>query len=323
MAQAIPLAALALTAVGTGISVYGQMQQAQQAAQMAAYNQQVQQQAAMIARNNAMMQNEMAARQTQIMQAQIKAQQQASQMNAANAQRMSLLNRQASQQQFEAGAMAKQNNFIAAQRNSQQAENEAKLVEMQARERARRQREENEQLLSRVRAKNTKTNLTTEGTPLTIMAETAGVMELAVADSWYESGLKAEALRQKSRISDWQGKTMLWENSLEARQQGTDQEVLKLKGQIDQQNYALEQQMLNYDMAAAQYQGSAITAQRGIIGQTYANDMNTANLSYMQGMNQSRAGYIGAAGTLFSGMSSVGDMYGQYRRDIKLGVYRT
>lgn len=321
MAQAIPLAALALTAVGTGISVYGQMQQAQQAAQMAAYNQQVQQQAAMIARNNAMMQNEMAARQTQIMQAQIKAQQQASQMNAANAQRMSLLNRQASQQQFEAGAMAKQNNFIAAQRNAQQAENEAKLVEMQARERARRQREENEQLLARVRAKNTKTNLTNEGSPLTIMAETAGVMELAVADSWYESGLKAEALRQKSRISDWQGKTMLWENSFEARQQGTDQEVLKLKGQIDQQNYALEQQMLNYDMAAAQFQGSAIAAQRGIIAQTYANDMNSANLSYMQGMNQSRAGYINAAGTLFSGLSSVGDMYGQYRRDIKLGVY--
>ena len=315
------IAAMFMTAVGTGISVYGQMQQAQQASQMAAYNQRIQQQAAQIAANNAMIQNEIAMRQTQMMQQQIAAQQTAAMQNAANAQRMTLLNRRASQQQFEAGAQAKQTNFLASQRNAQQAENEAKLVEMQARERARRQRAENEQLLSRVRAKNTKTNLTTEGTPLTIMAETAGVMELGVADAWYESNLRAEALRQKGRISDWQGRTQLWETSIDSRQQNTDQEVLSLRGQIDQQNIALQRQVLNYEMAAAQFQGTALGAQRGIIAATYANDMNAARMTYMQGMNQSNAGYIGAAGTLFSGLGSMGSQYGQYRRDIKMGYY--
>lgn len=307
------IAAMAMTAIGTGISVYGQMQQSQAAAQMAAYNQQVQQQAAAIAYNNALMQNEVQQRQNQLMQQQIRAEQVASQQNMYNQQRMTLLN----MQQSDSRIMAMQNNALSTQRNAQAADNDARLVEAQARERARRQREEGEKMMAAIRSRNTRSNLTSEGTPLLIMAESAGVMELAVADSWYEAGLRAEALRQKSRIGQWQAKTQLWETRFE----NMDQDVMSLKYGIEAQNFALEQQVANYDLAAAQFQGSALTRQRSLAYDSYQNDLAAARVTGMQGQNQARAGMIGAAGSLFSGVGSLAGSYADYSKNVKLGYY--
>jgi hypothetical protein len=66
--------------------------------------------------------------------------------------------------------------------NARVAQNEAQRTEMEARERARRMREENERALGAQRGAYAKSGVTSAGSPLMVMAETAGLGELAVAD---------------------------------------------------------------------------------------------------------------------------------------------
>lgn len=96
--------------------------------------------------------------------------------------------------------------------NAQVAQNDALRVEQEARERARRMREENERMLGRQRAAYGKANVTSEGSPLMIMADTAGLGELAVADELYKadaqrSGLYTQAALEqyKARMAQFEG----------------------------------------------------------------------------------------------------------------------
>lgn len=320
-AEYIAIAAIVASAASTGVAVYGQMQQAQAAAQMAAYNQQVQQQAAQIAYNNAMVQNQLMQQQNQLMQQQARAAQQAANQNILMSQRMNLLNQRNLQSRSEAQIMAMQNNALIAQRNAAAQDQEANLVEAQARERARRQREQNDKIMSAMRAKKSTSNVTFEGSPLLVMAESAGLMELGVADAFYEAGLQGQALRTKAEAGRYGGALELWQSRFVGQDAQMEGEVLALKSQAEVSNFMLERQAAQYELAAAQYQGSALARQRELIGAQLTYDMNAARGTYMQGMNQSQAYQIGAYGSLLSGVSQTGSLYGQYRRDVKSGVY--
>lgn len=315
------LVALAITTtlLSTGVAVYGQVQQAQAAQQMANYNAQMQQrnaqiqaQAAQIAYNNAMIQNEVMARQNQLAQQQAQAAMQAASTNAFNSRQMSLLNQRASQ----AKIMAIQNNALAEQRNAQNSEREASLIEAQARERIRRQRELNDKQMAALRAKRSRADIVTEGSPLFIQGQAASVMELAISDMQYEAGLQVAAKQQEARIKDYRSRVTLWGTQFEEM----DAEVMALKSRTEQQMFALEYQVANYERAAALYQGSAISSQRGLIGQELALNMQKANYEgsrvqgiLMQGRNESNAAYINAVGSGFSGLSSAASMGATYR----------
>lgn len=311
-AAAVPLmvAGLVASAAATGVAVYGQMQQAQAAQQMAAYNQQMQQNAAAIAYQQALLQNDVQVRQNQLLQQQTQAAQMAAMQNAATSRQISLLNQQSSESQI----MAMQNNALGQQRNAQAAEQEANTLQGQARERARRQQEQSDKVMSAIRAKGSRTSLTSEGSPLLVMGEAAWTMELAKQDAFYEVGLQTEALRYKGRIQDWQSKTTLWETQFPRM----DQEVQSLKAGLEQQMFSIDYQMARYEEAAAQYQGTALTRARQMAGIEYQYGLASAAGTYTQGMNQANAYRVGAFGSLLSGTANVGMSAGSYFQPSKV-----
>lgn len=322
-AAAVPLAiaSIAMTVIGTGVAAYGQMQQAQAAAQMAAYNQQVQMQAAQIAYNNSMVQNQLMAQQNALAQQQALAAQNAANQNALMVQRMSLLNQRNIQSRSEAQIMGMQNNYLISQRNAAAQDQEAQLVEMQARERARRQREQNDKVMSAIRAKHGTSNIAFEGSPLMVMAETAGLMELGVADAFYESGLQSMALRSKADSTRYGGALELWQSQFVNADSRMEQEIIAMKSAAEVQNLMLEKQSSAYEMAALQYQGSSLQRQRQLIGDQLTFDKNAARGSYMQGMNQSQAYQINSYSTLLSGFGQAAQSGYNYTSNIRTKPY--
>jgi hypothetical protein len=320
-AEFIAVAAIVGSVASTGVAMYGQMQQAQAAAQMAAYNQNLQMQAAQIAANNAMVQNQLMSQQNALAQQQALASQNAIAKNMQMSQQMNLLNQRNLQSRSDSQIMAMQNNALIAQRNAASQDQEANLVEAQARERARRQREQNEKIMSSLRGRQGKSAVTFEGSPLMVMAETAGLMELGVADAFYEAGLQSQALRTKADAGRYGSALELWQTRFVGQDAMMDGQVMDLKAQAELSNLNLERQSAQYELAAAQYQGSAIARDRQMISQKLTYDMNAARGTYMQGMNQSQAYQIDAYGTLFGGMSQAGQLYSGYRRDVKSGAF--
>jgi hypothetical protein len=236
-------------------------------------------------------------------------------------QQMNLLNQRNLQSRSDSQIMAMQNNALIAQRNAASQDQEANLVEAQARERARRQREQNEKVMSALRGRQGKSAVTFEGSPLMVMAETAGLMELGVADAFYEAGLQSQALRTKADAGRYGSALELWQTRFVGQDAMMDSQVMDLKAQAELSNLNLERQSAQYELAAAQYQGSALVRDRSMISQKLTYDMNAARGTYMQGMNQSQAYQIGAYGTLFSGMSQAGSLYSGYRKDVKSGAF--
>jgi hypothetical protein len=88
--------------------------------------------------------------------------------------------------------------------NAQIAQNDATRVEQEARERAKRMRAENERLMGEQRARFGKAGVTSEGTPLAVMAESAGLMEMAVSDELYKADMERTAFNRKADVEKWQ-----------------------------------------------------------------------------------------------------------------------
>lgn len=97
--------------------------------------------------------------------------------------------------------------------NAASMENEALRVEQESRERARRMREENERMLGAQRARFGKAGVTSEGTPLMVMAESAGIMELGVADELYKADMERSSLFRRAEMERWQANMSLLDSS--------------------------------------------------------------------------------------------------------------
>jgi hypothetical protein len=97
--------------------------------------------------------------------------------------------------------------------NAQVAQNEANRTELEARERARRMRSENERMLGLQRASYGKANVTSEGSPLMVMAETAGLGELAVADELYKADAQRSGLFTQAALEQFKGRMARFEGA--------------------------------------------------------------------------------------------------------------
>jgi translation initiation factor 1 (eIF-1/SUI1) len=97
----------------------------------------------------------------------------------------------------------------AARYNAAIAEAEAKNQELQTAEGIKRQRMNNRAALSELRNRLANSGtITTSGSPLTVQSETAGRMELAIADAARASAIQAESLRAKGRMGLWEADQM-------------------------------------------------------------------------------------------------------------------
>jgi hypothetical protein len=130
------------------------------------------------------------------------------QQQAASAQRLSNYNYQVQLQQMQMQSqmqkIASEQQYAAGMQNAKIMENEGLRVEQEARERARRMRSENEKLLGAQRARFGKAGVTSAGSPLAVMAESAGLMELAVGDELYKADMERSAYFRKAEVEKWQ-----------------------------------------------------------------------------------------------------------------------
>lgn len=130
------------------------------------------------------------------------------QQQAQAADRMAQYNYAVQKQQMEMQArmqsIAADQQYQAQMQNAQIAQNDATRVEQEARERAKRMRAENERLLGEQRARFGKAGVTSEGTPLAVMAESVGLMEMAVSDELYKADMERTAFLRKADVEKWQ-----------------------------------------------------------------------------------------------------------------------
>jgi hypothetical protein len=130
------------------------------------------------------------------------------QQQAAAAERMSNYNYAVQLQQMEMQAqmqkISAEQQYAAGMQNAAVMQNEGLRVEQEARERAKRMREQNERMLGTQRARYGKAGVTSEGSPLAVMAESAGLMELAVGDELYRADMERSAFYRKAEVEKWQ-----------------------------------------------------------------------------------------------------------------------
>ena len=89
--------------------------------------------------------------------------------------------------------------------NAKVAENEAIRVEQERSEQARRTRIQNERLLGKQKALVAKAGVTTAGSPLELMAETAGELELGVLDANRAARAKVQQLHSQAGLTRFEG----------------------------------------------------------------------------------------------------------------------
>lgn len=146
------------------------------------------------------------------------------QQQAAAAQRMAQYNYAVQKSQMEMqGQIAAQQAMAQGQAaasvanyNASIMKNEALRAEQEAREKARRMRDENERLLGTQRAAFGKAGVTSAGSPLMIMADTAGLAELAVADELYKADAQRSGLYTQASLEQYKGRLAQWNSGIEA-----------------------------------------------------------------------------------------------------------
>lgn len=130
------------------------------------------------------------------------------QQQAENARKIAEYNAAIQRQQAEINAaLANRQNEInqrALELQGQQAEvikQQAGQIEQTANEQQRRARLEQQRMLAAQRAAYAKAGVMTEGSPIAVLAETAGIFELQNQDVAYEADLRSRALQRESELT--------------------------------------------------------------------------------------------------------------------------
>jgi len=168
------------------------------------------------------------------------------QQAAATAQRMGDYNYAVQKSQMEMQARIAQAEAQAqaniAGYNAAAAQSEAVRAEQEARERAKRIRQDNERLLSAQRARFGSSGVTSEGTPLAVMADTATIGEVAAADAIYEGDAKRMGFLREAAIQRYsQGISLLNANTQgwNAANAGAFAMPYKLQGQAEASGFRM------------------------------------------------------------------------------------
>lgn len=245
---ALVAVSLAATAASTGIAMYSASEQAQSQAAIAEYNR-------MASEQNAMWQRLAAER--------------AAQAEQYNAQ-MAMYNADAQAQQ------AQMNNILIEQQN-QQLRAQADAEDRQAREQADRIRKEKDRILGLQRSQYAKAGVTTEGSPLAVLADTASLYEMQVADTRLLANLSSEKKRYEASMNSLVGE------------------------------FNLNQELFSAGMAKKAAEMSFADAQfaERAAGAGYRINMRQAAIEQMSGNATARATAIGGYSALAGGIGSI------------------
>ncbi|MEO6055102.1 MAG: hypothetical protein ABIP97_13925 [Chthoniobacterales bacterium] len=160
------------TAVGTGVSMYGQKQQADNVSRISGYNEAV-------AKQNADVQAQLA------------------------------------EYQYHTNAQIDQAQYDASQANAQTLENQATGTENMGRMQIDRLRQQNDVFQGTQRERYAASGVTPEGSPLEVMAHTAGQLQQNVQDSLFQTNQAAQKFRSEADLQRYQGSFSLMDKSIQ------------------------------------------------------------------------------------------------------------
>jgi len=97
------------------------------------------------------------------------------------------------------------------QNNAQYLDQQARAAQMQAEEKARRIRDEGARTLATQRAQYAASGVVTEGTPLAVLSDSAGLIELNAQDAVYEGDVQSRDWLRKAEEARYQSKFSLFD----------------------------------------------------------------------------------------------------------------
>ena len=262
-------AGLVMAAAGTGMTMYSSHEAAKNERAMANYN-------AQIARQQAEMQGAVARRQGEI-----------AQYNAQLQMRQAEMAKQSAQMQ----ARIQEYNADMQNRNATTMRAYADNAEAQGREQARRMREEKMRILGQQRSQFAKGGVMMEGSPLAVLAETDGLLELNIQDSWYQTVQESKKLRSQADDLDSDAEMMRW-NAEVGRRTGDFSSLLSMgAAQASYDNALFEtaaagagvriaKRQAEIDKLAGYNRASAYDMQTAAAGISWAADMSSTLLTY-------------------------------------------
>jgi hypothetical protein len=170
------------------------------------------------------------------------------QQQASNARRVAEYNAQIAAQNNrvnlalaqQQSAWQAQNATIRAQaqeNNARALNDQARAAEAQGREEARRMRERNDKQLAMQRARYAKSGVTSEGSPLAIMAESAALLELGVQDVHYKSDLEARAYDRKAELERFEAGFSLFDAGVAQYESAAAETGFRLQRNKDKADY--------------------------------------------------------------------------------------
>jgi hypothetical protein len=274
----LSIAILGAQAGSSLLSFFGQQSAASAADDAADYNRSIEEQNAQLSKFAGLYQTSIAKTQSEI-----------AKIAAESSYSLQMLN--AGQYDSEATrAMAE------AETNARIRENDAAKIEMEARETGRRMREENSRIMGATRAAYAKAGVVgSSGSPLVAMADSAGKLQQAVADMFYEADAERTAAFRDAGLARYEGSVM----------------ATQLRNQASVARYEAGFSLL--DAAVETYNQSALDFQKRLIGAGYQGDMNTASANYSAAKSQADALRFSSYGSLLSGAAETA--YSAYRLD--------
>jgi hypothetical protein len=244
--------ALAVVIAGAGYSAYSSHQQGKAANNAARYNAVLQMQQANAARGQQNMQARAALQQSQMMQQQAAA-------NNAFAQ---------------AEAQARIN-------NAQQLRQRAEVEATNQQENMRKQRGDMERMQALQRAKIAGSGVVESGSPLELMAETAGEMEQSLNESHYQTNLTRSQSMAEAALEEFGGNLM------------------SAQGMMDQSSMNAQAALTRYGGEAERMKGESM----------YRAGRMQSSITRMVGADAQRAGNMQAVGSLLSGLGTAGGQW--------------
>jgi hypothetical protein len=283
-------ASVLATAASTGIAMYSANEQSRSQAAIAEYNR-------MASEQNAAWQRMAAERAAQSEQYNA----QLAMFNAQSQQSQAQFSAQTAQ--FQNEQLRQQSQFsdmqAQVQRNTadmirQQADGE----ERQAREQANRIRSEKDRILGLQRSQYAKAGVTTEGSPLAVLADTAGIYEMQVADTRLLANLEANKKRYEADVTDFNAGITALEGKMMRDQAGINDSAIGFN--LSQDLFASN---VNLNSARMSFNDAQFAEKAA--GAGYRINMRQAAIEQMAGNATARATAMGGYTALAGGIGSL------------------
>ena len=281
------------TAASTGIAMYSADQQAKSQASIANYNREINEQNAAWQR----MASERAAQSEQYNSQLAIFNAQSQQSQAAFQSQISTYQNEQLRQQSQFSDMQAQLQRDAADQMRQQADGQ----DRQAKEQADRIRAEKDRILGLQRSQFAKAGVTTEGSPLAVLADTANLYEMQVADTRLLANLESNKKRYEADVTDFNAGITALEGGMMRDQAKINDSAIKFN--LNQDLFTAGR---NLDSARMSFNDAQFAEKAA--GAGYRISMRQAAIEQQAGMATSRATQLGGYAAGAAGVAQMGQI---------------